>query len=157
MSTVLVLTPVIIGGWPVICAAAAGAATALGFTLHKTAQEVAAGVQVEEGVQNVEMELAESEVLAQQLVTDQRIVLTKGDIKIVVERDARGRCKVCASGKGKSKTELKQTAEEFTQKLTQCFIYDKVMRQLKNKSFQVVNEEVTQDESIRIHVRRWVD
>ena len=157
MSTVLILTPVIISSWPAISAAVAGAATALGFVMHQTVQEVMAGVQTEEGVQNVEVELAESEVLAQSLATNQQIVLTKGDIKIVVERDARGRCKVCASGKGHSKVELKQVAEEFTQKLTQCFVYNKVMKELKGKKFQIVNEEVTQDQSIRINVRRWVD
>jgi ABC-type transporter MlaC component len=157
MSTVLILTPVIIASWPAITAAVAGAATALGFVMQRTVQEVMAGVQTEEGVQNVEVELAESEVLAQSLTTNQQVVLNKGSIKIVVERDARGRCKVCASGKGHSKVELKQVAEEFTQKLTQCFVYNKVMKELKGKNFQIINEEVTQDQSIRINVRRWVD
>jgi ABC-type transporter MlaC component len=157
MSTVLILTPVIIASWPAISAAVAGAATALGFVMNRTVQETLAGVQTEENVENVEVELAESEVLAQSLATNQQIVLNRGDIKIVVERDARGRCKVCASGKGHSKVELKQVAEEFTQKLTQCFVYNKVMKELKGKNFQVINEEVTQDQSIRINVRRWVD
>lgn len=159
MSTVLILAPVIIGGgWPAISAAVAGAAVALGFTAQKTAREVAQEAHAAEDVQNaVEIELAESEALAQNLATGQQIVLTKGSIRIVVERDARGRCKVCASGKGHSKAELKQAAEEFTQKLTQCFVYNKVMKELKSKNFHVVNEEVTQDDSIRIHVRRWAD
>jgi ABC-type transporter MlaC component len=157
MSTVLILAPVIISSWPAISAAVAGAATALGFVMNKTVQETMAGLQTEENVENVEVELAESEVLAQSLATNQQIVLNKGSIKLVVERDARGRCKVCASGKGHSKVELKQVAEEFTQKLTQCFVYNKVMKELKGKNFQIVNEEVTQDESIRINVRRWVD
>ena len=85
------------------------------------------------------------------------MVLTKGNVQLTVERDARGRCKVCASGKGHSKVELEQMAQQFTEKLTQCYVYDRVVRELKNKSFQVVNEEVMQDESIRINVRRWVD
>ncbi len=157
MSTVLILAPVIISNWPAIAVAAAGAASALGFTVKQTAKEMLQQAQQGQTEQNVELELAGSEVLAQGLATDQRIALTKGDMQIVVERDARGRCKVCASGKAHSKAELKQAAEEFTQKLTQCFIYDKVMRELKSKSFQVVNEEMMQDESIRIHVRRWVD
>jgi len=160
MSTVLILAPVIISNWPAIAVAAAGAGSALGFTVKQTAKEMlqqdqkARQAQTE---QTVELELAGSEVLAQGLATDQRMVLTKGSMQIVVERDARGRCKVCASGQAHSKAELRQAAEEFTQKLTQCFIYDKVMRELKSKSFQVVNEEVMQDESIRIHVRRWVE
>ncbi|MEN6332660.1 MAG: DUF1257 domain-containing protein [Phycisphaerales bacterium] len=157
MSTVLILAPVIISNWPAIAVAAAGAASALGFTIRQTAQEAAKQGQQTQTEQNVEMELADSEVLAQGLAGNQKIVLTKDAVQIVVERDARGRCKVCASGKGQSKAQLKQAAEEFTQKLTQCFIYDKVMRQLKGKNFQVVNEELMQDDSIRIHVRRWVD
>ena len=158
MSTVLILTPIIIGGgWPAISAAVVGAAAALGFTVHKTATEVEQKVETAQGVENVEIDLAESEALAQNLTTGQKIVVTKGDIKITVERDARGRCKVCASGKDYAKAELKQAAEEFTQKLTQCFVYNKVMKQLKTKNFQVVNEEVTQNKDIRIHVRRWVD
>jgi len=157
MSTVLILAPVIVSSWPAIAVAVTGAATALGFAVQKTAQEALAGVEQEQGTQTVEIDLAESQVLAQSLATNQQIVLTKGSIRLVVERDARGRCKVCATGKGHAKAELKQAAEEFTQKLTQCFVYNKVMKELKSKSFQVVNEEVTQDESIRIHVRRWVD
>lgn len=157
MSTVLILAPVIISNWPAIAVAAAGAASALGFTMKQTAEEAVKRDEQAAAQENVELELAESQVLAQGLATDQKIVLTKGSTQITVERDARGRCRVCASGKGQSKAELKQAAEEFTQKLTQCFIYDKVMRQLKGKSFQVVDEQVMQDESIRIHVRRWVD
>ena len=157
MSTVLILAPVIVSSWPAIAVAAAGAASALGFTVKKTVQDAAAENEIQETDQSVELELADSEVLAQSLATDQKMVLTKGSVQITVERDVRGRCKVCASGKGHSKVELEQMAQQFTEKLTQCFIYDKVVRELKNKNFQVVNEEVMQDESVRIHVRRWVD
>lgn len=158
MSTVMILTPVIIANWPAISVAVAGAATALGLVAQKTEQrEVSTEVRQGQEVQVAETELADSQVLTQGLATNQRIVLTKGSMRIVVERDARGRCKVCASGKGLTKAQLKQAAEEFTEKLTQCFVYDKVMQQIKSKRFQVVNEEVMQDDSIRIHVRRTVD
>jgi len=156
MGAVLVLTPVIIGSWPVITAAVAGAASAMGLMVSESVKET-----VKEGQsdvqQSVELELSDSQVLAESMATDQEIVLTKETIELRVKRDERGRCSVCAKGTGHSEVELKQIAEEFTQKLTQCFVYDKVMRELKNKNFQVVNEEVTEDESIRIHVRRWMD
>jgi hypothetical protein len=157
MSTVLILAPVIVSSWPAIAVAAAGAASALGFTVKQTVQDALQENQHQETDQTVEVELADSEVLAQSLATDQKMVLTKGGVQLTVERDARGRCKVCASGRGHGKVELEQMAQQFTEKLTQCFVYDKVVRELKNKSFQVVNEEVMQDESIRINVRRWVD
>ena len=64
---------------------------------------------------------------------------------------------MCAKGKGHTKVELEQIAEQFTQKLTQCFIYNRVASELKSKGFQKVNEEVMDDQSIRIHVRRFVE
>ena len=158
MSAVLILTPVIISSWPVIATAVAGAASALGLLVKETASEAVKQEQADASVErNVEVELSQSEVLAESLVTDQEIVLTKGTVELRVKRDERGRCIVCAKGIGHTDAELKMIAEEFTQKLTQCFVYDKIMRELKTKEFQVVNEEVLKDDSIRIHVRRWMD
>ena len=156
MGAVLVLTPVIIGSWPAIAAAVAGAASAMGLLVSESVKET---VEESQSVteQSVELEVSDSEVIAESMATDQEIVLTKGSIELRVKRDERGRCSVCAKGTGHSEAELKQIAEQFTQKLTQCFVYDKVMRELKNKDFQIVNEEVTEDENIRIHVRRWMD
>jgi hypothetical protein len=156
MGAVLVLTPVIITSWPIIATAVAGAASAMGLLIKETVKETTKQEQ-KETEQNIEVELSESEILAESLATNQEIVLTKGAVELRVKRDERGRCSVCAKGIGHSKTELKQIAEEFTQKMTKCFVYDKIMTELKSKEFQVVNEEIMEDESIRIHVRRWMD
>ena len=156
MSAVVILTPVVISSWPAITAAVAGAAAGLGLMVKETVKEAVAETEVATE-QTVEVELADSEVLADNLVTGKEIVLTKADLEIRVGRDDRGRCTVCASGKGKSKVELKQIADDFAQKMTQCFVYNRVMSEVKSRNFQVVNEEVMDDESVRIHVRRWVD
>lgn len=155
MSTVVVLTPVIIASWPAIAGAIMGAASVLGLVVKETVKE---DIKQQQAVdESVEIELSNSEVLNQNLATDKEVVLTKGDIEIRVGRDERGRCTVCAKGKGHTKAELKQVAEEFTQRLTQCFVYNRVASELKSKGFQMVNEEVMDDQSIRINVRRWVD
>lgn len=156
MSTVVILTPIIISSWPAITAAVAGAAAGLGLMVKESVKEAVEEAEVEVE-QSVEVELADSEILAENLATSKEIVLTKADLKIRVGRDERGRCTVCVTGKGRSKVELKQIAENFAQKMTQCFVYNRVMSELKSKNFQVVNEEVMEDESVRIHVRRWVD
>ncbi|MBN2455330.1 MAG: hypothetical protein JXB29_02145 [Sedimentisphaerales bacterium] len=157
MSTVIILAPVIISNWPVIVAAAAGAASALGFVTKQSVDQRVKQDQQVQNVESVEVELEDSQVLAQGLKTDEQIVLNKGSVEISVGRDERGRCTVCAKGLGHSKAELKKIAEQFTQKMTQCFVYNKVMHELKNKDFKVVNEEITEDNNIHIHVRRWVD
>jgi hypothetical protein len=156
MSAILIITPIIITSWPAITAAVAGAASAMGLVIHESVkEEVKTSQEVAE--RSVEVELSESEILKESMKTDQEIVLQKGTVELRVKRDERGRCSVCAKGVGHSETELKQIATDFTEKLTQCFIYDKVMREVKSKQFQVVNEEVMDDESIRIHLRRWAD
>lgn len=156
MSTVIILTPLIIGSWPLITAAATAAAVGLGLNVKEKIQEICQETEVDTN-QVVEVELENSEVLASQVASGKEMVLTKDGITLKVIRDARGRCKVCAEGTGYSKTELKRMAEEFTQKLSQCFVYHRTMSELKNKNFQTINEEVMEDGTIRVHVRRWVE
>jgi len=156
MSAVVILTPIVISSWPAITAAVAGAAAGLGMMVKETVKEAVEETEVNVE-QSVEVELADSEVLAENLATSKEVVLTKADMEIRVGRDERGRCTVCAAGKGRSKAELKQIAEDFAQKMTQCFVYNRVMSEVKSRNFQVVNEDVMEDECVRIHVRRWVD
>lgn len=152
MSTVLILAPVVIGGWPAISGAAAGAAAALGLALKHEIKDKAK----QEERESAEISLQESEI-TEDLHSGQEMVFAKDDCEIRVRRDERGRCVVCASGAGYSKAELQQMAEAFSEKLSQCFVYNKIMSELKHKNFNVVNEEVMDDQSIRIHVRKWMD
>jgi ABC-type transporter MlaC component len=157
MSVVLILTPVIIGSWPAITGAVLAAAAAMGLAVQQTTKEevenqVAAHVETEN---QVEVELKDSQDLKQNIATGQEIVLTKGTVVLKVRRDERGRCSVCATGKGHTDEQLRTLAEQFAEKMTQCFVYNRVMTELKAKGFQVVNEEMAQDDSVRIHVRRW--
>jgi len=158
MSTVIVLAPVIIGSWPTITAAVAGAAAAMGLiAANKAKQEVkaAAAVEAHAKVNQAEVVLAEDQEVAKNLAREEEMVLTKGDVTVRVRRDARGRCTVCAEAAGYSKAQLKAIAQEFTQHLTRCFVYNRVMSEVKMRGFQVVNEEQTEDETVRIHLRRW--
>ena len=154
MSTVLILAPIVIGSWPAISAAAAGAAAALGLALKSEIKEQVEDHQDDR--ERVEIDLEESEI-TEGLSSGQEMVFAKEDCEIRVRRDERGRCVVCAVGKGHSKAQLKKMAEAFAEKLSQCFTYNKVMTELKKKRFNVVNEEVMEDQSIRIHVRKWTD
>ena len=159
-GVVLLLTPLlgpaVITSWPAITAAVAGAALALGLTVRKTAvEEISAAEEAAAQTENTaEVEISQGEA-AETMVTEEQIVLSKGDVKIHVKRDARGRCAVCVSGRGMTKNQLKAFAEDFTHKMTQCFVYNRVMTELKSRGFQVMNEERMQDDSLRINVRRW--
>ncbi len=159
MSAILILTPLIVGGgWTAISAAAAGAAVALGLTVRSAAKEEIAEARQGQAVaarNSVEVEVKNSEVL-ENVRTEQQIVLRGQEgVEVRVKRDARGRCVVCASGQGKTKAELKAFAERFTGRMTQCFVYNRVMTELKAKGFQVMSEERAKDETVNIRVRQW--
>ena len=140
MSFSLVLAPVVIASWPAITAAVAGAAAAMGLAV-KGNVSVSQSAPPQQRLQerSVEVTMAESEVLSENIATGQEIVLTKGSIEILVRRNELGLCSVCAKGIGHTEAELKTLAEEFTQKMTQIYMYNRVMTELKAKGFQMVN------------------
>jgi hypothetical protein len=156
MSTVIILTPVIIAAWPAIAAAVTAAAAGMGLAVKEAVKE-----SIHEGdsvkTTAVEVELEDSQILSQSLSRGKELVLTKDGIELKISRDERGSIKVCAEGLGRTKAELESTAEEFVRKMTQCYVYHRTVTELKNKKFQMVNEEVTEDGTIRIHVRRNED
>jgi hypothetical protein len=156
MSTIIILTPIVIAGWPSIVAATVGAAAALGLSVGKMAHEETTEALTEtqkQGITTAEVELDESRVVAQSMGSQKEIVVSKGDVELRVKRDTRGRCVVSATGKGKSKAELVEIAESFAGKVTQVYTYNKVMGELHAKGMKIANEEVTADQSIRINVR----
>lgn len=152
MGVTLILAPVVIGSWPAISAAVAGAAASMGLVAARDVKDVLAS-EKEELKECAEIEVGQNDVV-QGLSTQEQIVLNRGDVQLKIKRDVRGKCTVTAEAKGKSKAELTQIAEEFSQKVTQCFTYNKVVTQLKSKGFSMVNEEVMSDNGIRIHVRQ---
>ena len=152
MSAIIVFAPAIIAGWPAITAAVAGAAAALGLAVAQGVEE-----KIEDTVENsVEVAVENSELLAEGMATGEQMVLTKGDVVIRVFRDERGQCRVCVTGKGHANDELKALGEEVVQKVTQMFVYNRLMIGMRAKGFTVIQEAIDEDDSVRIHVRRQV-
>jgi predicted glycoside hydrolase/deacetylase ChbG (UPF0249 family) len=139
MSTVIILAPIVVAAWPAIAAAVTAAAAGMGLAVKEQVAE-AIKEQQETRANVVEVEIEDSQVLAQALARGKEIVLTKDQATLKVSRDDRGSIKVCA--------------DEFVKKMTQCYVYNRTVTELKNKKFQMVNEEVAKDGTIRIHVRR---
>lgn len=155
MPGVCILAPAIVAGWPAISAAVAGAAAALGISVVQEGVEGAAQT-VSARVQRVELTVEDCEVVGQSLATEEQAVLAKGDVRLRVFRDARGHCKVSVEGRGHSREELRAMGDEFVQRLTQMYVYNRVMTELKKRGFTVISEEVAGDESVHIHVRQHV-
>jgi hypothetical protein len=147
MSTVCILTPIVIGSWPMIASAVAGAASALGYTMA-TAEHP----DVTKARSTVETEVPNSEVLAEVLERGEKIRIVKPGVVIEFGVDDRGACTVCVTG-DHDKAALRKIGEEVAGRVVQQFAYHKLVTELKARHYDVVEETVQQDDSIQVRVR----
>ncbi len=152
MSTVMVIAPLVIANWSVISAAVVGAVGVLGFATVN--EGVTASRRVKE-TNRAEIELDESEILEGSGGSGEEIVVEKDDVRAIFSRDARGALKVCVEGHGRSKAELRQIGEELIGRVTQQYVYHRVVTELANRNMAIVNEEVSEDRTVKIRVRNW--
>ena len=154
MSTVLVVTPIVIAHWPVIAAAISAAIASMGFTAVeeglKTTQSQTVAQQEKEVI-----EVEDSEILPDSQGRNEQIVVERDGIRATFSRDARGALKVCMEGRGLSKQQLRELGEELIGRVTQQFVYHRIVTELKEKNMAIVGEEVTADRVVRLRVRNW--
>ena len=152
MSTVMIVAPLVIANWSAISAAVVGAVGIMGFSTVNEA--VAASRQVRQP-NRAEIELEESEILDGTGGSGEEIVVERDDVRAIFTRDARGALKVCVEGHGRTKSELKQIGEELIGRVTQQYVYHRVVTELGNRNMTIVHEEVTEDRTVKIRVRNW--
>src|SRR4051812_27787683 len=154
MSSVVVITPLVIAGWPVISAAVTAAIASMGFSVvGAAAAPTAVGVAVKaEGRNKVDIELDESEILASS-VSNEQIVVERDGVRATFSRDERGALKLCMEGESHSKSDLKRIGEDLVNRVTQQFVYHRVVSELKQRNMTIVDEQVGADRTVKIRVR----
>lgn len=152
MSTVLVVTPIVIASWPAITAAVAAAVGTLGFTAIREAE---ANEERGSETNRAEIEVEDSEVLQEAGGSGEEIVVERDGIVARFSRDARGQLRVCVEGRGHSKSELKRIGEELIGRVTQQYVYHRVVTELKQRNMAIVDEQVEEDRTVKIRVRNW--
>jgi hypothetical protein len=151
MSTVLVVTPLVVAGWPVLTAAISAAVGTMGFAM---ARDTAPGRRGVAGIPTrAEIEVEDSEILAGSGGTGEETVVERDGIRAVFRRDGRGALALCMEGHGCSEAELRQLGEDLIGRVTQQFVYHRVVSELKERRMQIVDERVGEDQAIRIRVR----
>lgn len=152
MSTVLVITPIVIASWPAITAAVTAAVGTLGFAALREAE---ADQQRGSETNRAEIEVEDSEVLQDAGGSGEEIVVERDGIVARFSRDARGALRVCVEGHGHSKSELKRIGEELVGRVTQQYVYHRVVTELKQRNMAIVDEQVEEDRTVKIRVRNW--
>jgi hypothetical protein len=154
MSTVIVVAPLVIAAWPSITAAVTAAVGTMGFAIAAGAEESTLRRRVD-GSNRAEIEVEDSEVLEGTGGSGEELVVEKGGIRAVFSRDGRGALKLCVEGAGHSKSELKRIGQELIGRVTQQYVYHRVVTELKERNMAIVEEEVGEDRTIRIRVRNF--
>jgi hypothetical protein len=152
MSTVIVLTPIIIANWPVITAIISAAVGTLGFS---AVQGIEAQQSQVTGTTREEIEVDNSEILESAGGRGEQIVVEREGLRAVFTRDGRGALRVCMEGQGYSKADLRKIGQELVDRVTQQYVYHRVITELKQRNMHVASEEVTEDRTVRIRVRNW--
>jgi hypothetical protein len=156
MSAVCILTPVVIAAWPAFSAAVAAAATSLGYTIVKEGiKQHQTSKVAETGEREVTLEIEQSEIVTNQLGRDQCIKVTRGGVTVTFSRDARGKASICVTGPGHSDEELRTLGEELSRRVVQKYIHQRLLDEIKARQFVVVEEEVDENQAIRLKVRHW--
>jgi hypothetical protein len=153
MSTVMVITPIIIANWPAITAAVAAAVGTMGFAAVQEAEAVERSQTL--ATNRAEIEVEDSDVLATAAGTGEQIVVERNGVRAIFSRDARGQLKLCLEGGGLSKSQLSKLGEELIGRVTQQYAYHRIVTELKERNMTIVDEQVTENQTVKIRVRNW--
>ena len=153
MSTVLVVTPILIASWPAVSAAVTAAVATMGFTIAHDAVSGSSSTHSQSAREEIDVE--DSEILQDAVGTDAEIVVERDGIRATFSRDARGGLRLCMEGKGMSKSQLRELGEELLGRVTQQYAYHRIVTELKERNMTIVDEQMTEEQSVKIRVRNW--
>jgi hypothetical protein len=155
MSCVCILTPVVIAAWPAFSAAVVAAANSMGYALVEETVKQRQKIKEQDRTREVNLEIANSEVVTGQLGRDQQICVSRGSVTVRFSRDERGTASVCVSGEGYTEEELRAMGQELSQRVVQKYVHQRLLDEMRARQYVVVEEEVDANQAIRLKVRHW--
>ncbi|MGE3317620.1 MAG: hypothetical protein AB7O26_21120 [Planctomycetaceae bacterium] len=149
MSSVIVLTPVIVTNWGTISAAITAAVAAAGFARARSREVRSTG-----SARLREMfTLEESRILESDFPAAERTVMERDGIRATFSKDVRGALKLCIEADGLSRAELQRLGNELIGRVTQQYVYHRLVTELKRRNMSVIHEEIEHNQTVRIRVR----
>jgi hypothetical protein len=167
MSTICIIAPVIVTGWPLITAAVTASVTTLGYAVaadqahaindclqkynEEYDKEYLANKRVSE-----EITFENSEILADAHSRGETLTVVKDNIKATFHRDIRGALRLTIDAVGLSKAEIRKIGEELIGRVTQQYAYNRLMTEMKDRGMIIVEESVEEDDTVKIRVRNTI-
>lgn len=157
MSVIFVVAPIVAGSWPIVSAAIIAASAALGYAAATRAEnriDGFVGNNLPDAMRSLDMRMTDSQVVTDALQRGESFTVQRDGVTAVFRVDGRGQCQVHLSGVGVSEMTLQAAGQELMDKVRQQFAYSQVMAELETRGFQVVQQEMEANQSIRIRVKR---
>ncbi len=150
MSGIVVVSPLRLAA-PVVMAAATAAASSLGFTICSERVDELLETSEEDTV--VGFDVTEASGLKELLQQQGPLALKRPDALVLIREKGSG-VHMEVRGRG-GEEELETIGRELLQSINQHYAYDRVMSDLKSRGFESLEEEVEEDGTIRLKLRRW--
>jgi hypothetical protein len=150
---IYVIVPAIATTWPALLPILLAATGAMGYGLFQEQRFLRRDLK-NKGV-TVELELPQTEIVGEAIGTEAQIQVAKDDVVVTFRVDHRGKCNITVWGQRKLAQELLEIGTNISQKVIQQFVYNKVTKELPTKGLTTVSEQTTEQESIKLTVRRW--
>ncbi|MDI6784664.1 MAG: hypothetical protein QME64_11310 [bacterium] len=151
--------PIIIGSVSLLSNAFANVAATLGYSVAGTVgSSLLKGMkqQQEQAAQTtVVIPFEESAIFEEQRIGKKGLQFNKEGISISLFKDDRGKYSLKLTASGKTSDELKAIGTDMKERITQQYVYHKVLTGLKNKRYVVVAEEMNTERTVRVVLRRY--
>jgi hypothetical protein len=76
-------------------------------------------------------------------------------VTVTFSRNSRGKAALCVAGCGQTEEELRALGEELSGCVVQHYVYQRLMDEMHQRGFTVVEQETDANRAIRIKVRNW--
>lgn len=83
----------------------------------------------------------------------QQLAVMREGVTVTFSRDVRGKVHLCVTGDGRDKEALQTLGHELNQAVVQQYICTKLKEDMAARGFDVVEEAVSVDRSIRLKIR----
>jgi hypothetical protein len=156
----IIIVPAIGWAWPALLPLVSAAAAALGYKTFSDPKGILRGrtTLALESVRRevVPLDSVVSEVIADEIGNEERLLFERDDLILVFRKDALGKFYVEVVGPTeKTALDLKIRGEEFARELVKKFAYNKVQEQLARTNATVISEEVEENGAVTLRFRKW--
>ncbi|MDR3108829.1 MAG: DUF1257 domain-containing protein [Planctomycetaceae bacterium] len=159
MSTILIISPLIVTGWPLLTAAITASVMSMGYAVVEESvlecnEDLNENSVSRENLHvHEEMSIENSEILADARNRGETLTIQKDNVKVTFHRDIRGTLRLTIDADGLTKREVQKLGDDLIGRVTQQYSYNRLVTEMKERGMTIVEEDVEADGTVKMRVR----